>query len=188
MISKATIKKYGLDTKSLKALFTADKPKKGVKALVELIADRQREGKERNLSDYRVWHAVDLSYDATWNNSQSAILRSILDQGGTEMDILKSLKSWALDPSCLFCEEDFVTEGGEHKKKYTPNYPMLYNVTIPLVRAYLTIRLANIFNERNVTPLFQYQPSKYNAENRVLCEIWTDLVESIATDYGYPAT
>jgi len=182
--SKATIKKYGLDTKSLKALFTADKPKKGVKALVELIADRQREGKERNLTDYRVWHAVDLSYDATWNNSTSAILRSILDQGGTEMDILKSLKSWALDPNCLFCEE--TMENGD--KKYTPNYPMLYNVTIPLVRAYLTIRLANIFNERNVTPLFQYQPSKYNAENRVHCEILTSLVESIATDYGYPAT
>ena len=184
MISKATIKKYGLDTKSLKALFTADKPKKGVKALVELIADRQREGKERSLTDYKQHAATDMAYDAPLNNSTSAILRSILDKGGTETEIFNALKTWGLNPDCLFC--GVKQENGD--MKWTPNYPMLYNVTIPLVRAYLTIRHATIFNERNVTPLFDYQPSKYNAENRVLCEIWTDLIESIATDYGYSST
>ena len=184
MISKATIKKYKLDTASLKAAFTAEKPKKGVKALVQLIADRQHEGKLRNLTDYKVWHAVDLAYDATWNNSTSAILRSIIDSGDTEIEILQSLKQWGLNPECLFCKDETVA--GE--TKWIPNYPLLYNVTIPLVRAYLTIRLANIFNERNTTPLFVYQPAKYNAENRLLCEILTSLTESIATDYGYPAT
>jgi hypothetical protein len=184
MISKKTIKKYKLDTASLKVLFTADKPKKGVRALVELIADRQREGKERSLFDYKQYAAIDMAYDAPLNNATSSILRSILDKGGTEKEIFGALQHWGLNPDCLFCE----TKMENGNSKWTPNYPMLYNVTIPLVRAYLTIRHATIFNERNVSPLFDYQPSKYNAENRVLCEIWTDLIESIATDYGYSST
>lgn len=184
MLSKKTIKKYGLDTKSLKAVFTAEKPKPKHKKLIELIANRQREGKLRNLGDAKTWAAVDLAYDAPLTNSQSAILRSILEKGGDEKSILASLRNWGLNPECLFCKGDSVKDADV----WIPNYPMLYNVTIPLVRAYLTIRLANIFNERNVTPLFDYQPSKYNAENRVLCEILTSIVESIATNYGYPPT
>lgn len=188
MLSQATIKKLKLDTASLKSLFTAEKPKKGIKALIELVADRQREGKLRCLTDYRVWHSVDLAYDATFSNSQATVLRHILGAGGDEKQTLESLRDWGLNPSLLFTEIPFTESNGTRGTRYEPNYPMFFNVTIPLVRAYLTIRLANIFNERNVTPLFDYQPLKYNAKNRVLCEILTSLTESIATDYAYPAT
>jgi len=154
LISKITIKKHSLDTASLKKLFTAPKPSDKIKALVQLIADRQREGKIRNLEDYKTWAAVDMAYDAPMTNSQSSILRSILADGGDEVQVLNALKNWGLNPGLLFTEEK-----SEGEKKWIPNYPMLYEVTIPLMRAYLTIRLANIFNARNVTPLFQYQPS-----------------------------
>lgn len=183
MISQATIKKYKLDSESLKKLFTADKPSKKIKDLVKLVSDRQHDGKIRCLTDYKIWAAVDLAFDAPMSNSQTAIIRSILEQGNSEIQTLEALKRWGLNPNLLFVEE-----ASGDKKKWTPNYPMLFNVTIPLVRAYLTIRLANIFNERNTTPLLQYNPSHYNSETRLLCEILTSVIESITTDYAYPAT
>jgi hypothetical protein len=187
MISQATIKKYGLDSDSLKPLFAYDreipkgkKPDK-VGDLIRLIADRQREGRERNLTDYKKWAVVDMSYDTPANQETMMLLNNILQGGGNELEIFSALEKWGLNPECLFCKGD-IKNG---KQTWIPNYPLFREFTIPLVRAYLTIRQANIFNQRNTTPLFDYQPIKYNAENRVLCEILTSIVEAISTNLGY---
>jgi hypothetical protein len=181
VISQATIKKYKLDADSLKAAFTAEKLKKPIKDLIRLVADRQKEGRERNLSDYKKWAVIDMAYDTPANQETEALLHHILAGGGNEVEIFKGLEKWGLNPECLFCKGDVVNG----KQQWIPNFPFFKNFTIPLVRAYLTIRQANIFNDRNTTPLFDYQPTKYNAENRVLCEILTSLVESISTNLGY---
>ena len=184
MISKQTIKKYGLDTDSLKALFTADKPNPGVKRLVNVIADRIREGRLRNFADYRVWAAVDMSYDAPFSQTTATLVRNIMDTCHEPKEMMEALSQWGLSLETLFSCEKKITDG-KASNAYSLNVPVFTNVFVPLVRAYLVIRLSKIFNDRNKTPLFNYPPLHYTSENRILCEIVTDVVESIATNFGY---
>ena len=156
MISQATIKRHKLDSESLKPLFAVDrKVPKGkepdlIGDLIRLVSDRQKEGRERCLNEFRKWASVDMSYDTPLNQEMTTILRHILEDAdgsmeGRDVRILNALKTWGLNPECLFCK----TEPTAGKVVWKANYPLFYKFTIPLVRAYLTIRLANIFNERN---------------------------------------
>lgn len=183
MISKETIKRHQLDTASLKKLFTAKKPGDGINNLVKLIADRIKEGRQKNFADYRVWAAVDVAYDTPFAQTTPTLLRNIIDNCNTPKEMLEALRGWGLSTETLFtCE----TVG--EKKVYNLNIPVFTNVFVPLVRAYLVIRLSKLFNDRNTTPLFNYPPLHSTAENRLMCEIITDVVESIATNFGYSST
>lgn len=183
MISKATIKKYGLDPDSLEALFTADKPARKVKDLTDLLANRIKEWRQRNFSDYRLWAAVDFAFDTPLEQTTPTMLRHIMSTCNTADDMLKALRGWGLDESSMFsCEE---VAGA---KKWTVNTSEFYKVFVPLVRAYLTIRLSKIFNDRNKVPLFEYDPIWPTAENRLLCDVVEGVVETVATNFGYPST
>lgn len=182
MISQATIKKYKLDTASLKTLFTAEKPSKPIKNLTNLIGDRIKEWRERNFSDYKIWAAVDYAYDTPFSQTTATVLRHIMSECTKPEEILTALRGWGLSDETLF-----TTEVDGDKKKHHLNMSVFTEVFIPLVRAYLTIRLSKIYNDRNISPLFTYTPVFATAENRFLCEVLQELVETMATNFGYPA-
>ena len=69
---------------------------------------------------------------------------------------------------------------------YRINPPTFYKIFIPLVKAYLTIRRAKLFNDRNKVPLLDYEPIEWNAETRILVEILNYVEQVISADYGYP--
>jgi len=184
MISRAVIEKYGLDSQSLKKYFTAKVPEPNVARLKQLIADRIRDGRERALSEYRLWAAVDQAYDAPLYQTTPTLLRNIMDSCDSEKSVLESLRGWGLSEDKLLSKTDL----GDGKTGWDFNVPLFYNVLVPLVKSYVTIRLSKIFNDRNLTPLFEFPPREFTAANRLLCSILTQVVESVSINFGYSDT
>lgn len=184
MISRKVIKKYGLDAKSLKKYFTAKEPDANVTRLRQLIADRIKDGRMRNLTEYRTWAAVDMAWDTPFAQTTPTIIRGIMESCASTEDVLKALTGWGLDESTLFVTRE--KEGGG--KIHELNEQVFSDIFIPLVRAYVTIRLSKIYNDRNLTPLFEYPPREFNEVNRLYCKIISEVVETVAINFGYSST
>lgn len=183
MISPAVIRKHGLDARSLKKYFTAKVPDTNVARLNQLVADRINDGRLRNLQNWRAPGAVDFAWDTPFAQTTPTIVRGLMDSCNSTEDVLKALRGWGIDESTLF-----VTREENGKRIHEFNQQQFTEVFVPLVRSYVTIRLSKIFNDRNLTPLFEYPPREFNAENRLLCKIITEVVETIAIDFGYSST
>lgn len=181
MIHPGIFTRHKCDTESLKALATAEKPSKKWQKLKSIICDRIRDGRQRSLKDYRVWAAVDLAYDAPFHQETPTIIRHILNEGGSANVIKSAMKAWGLCEGKLFCR----VKDDAGKETLWLNPQIFHEVLIPVTRAYVSVRLAKIFNDRNLTPLFKYEPQRMTEENRVRCEIITDLVQRMATQFGY---
>lgn len=181
MIQTSVFKKYGFDTESLKTLFTAKKPSDKINNLVDLIRERIKDGRTRALSNYRIWAAIDLAYDAPFHQETPTLIRHILDRNNSADEIRKAVNSWGLCEGSLFCK----TKGDDGKDILELNVPVFFEILVPVVRAYLSVRLSKIFNDRNLDPLFKYEPRHYTELNRIRCEIITDIVETMSVQYGY---
>lgn len=178
-----TYKANGLDEESLKKYWTATDGNDKRKELKQLLCDRVKEGVEAGLKDYRIWHAVDLAYDAPFNQLAPTIVRDIISKHTETKDILDALKRWNVGVDDIICE----TVDSAGCKKTVVNIPAFFQVIVPLVKAYVTIRRAKLFNDRNVYPLLKYEPSKNTTVNRIIAEILTDIIATITGNYGYAA-
>lgn len=179
------LKKQGVSDGAYKAIFTApvENYPARLRNLIRLHSDRIRDGRNLNLKEWRAYAAIEDAYDIPFNQTTPTIVRSILAQNLNTEDTLKALAQWGLAEDAMFKKVEL--DGG--KIGYIPNTPVIYNIFIPIVRAYANIRLASIFNERNQSPFLPYNPLKRTFRNQVLCEIMTDIVNTISTWYGYPS-
>lgn len=183
MIDPKVFKKYGIDADSLKAKFDVKaKQSKEIKSLVDLIRDRIKDGCTRSLKDYRIYAAIDQAYDAPFSQETPTLIRNLLNRNLSAKDMLGEVKKWGLCEGQLFCK----TKSGD-KEVLELNIPVFFEVLVPVVKAYVTVRLSKIFNDRNLDPLFEYQPRHYTDLNRVRCEIITDIVDVMAVNFGYAA-
>lgn len=183
MISNKTIKKYGLDSASLKKYFTADDKDVNVAKLIQLTANRIKNGRLKNLSEYQIWAAVDFAFDERMSQGKPAILRHIMENCHTATEVMDGLKGWGLSPETLMTRTKIDGKDG-----WELNQQVFTEVFLPFVSSYLLVRLAKIFNDRNLTPLFEFPPREYTAENRIICKILGEIVETVAIDFGYSAT
>lgn len=184
MIDIKHVKSMGCSSDEYKAIFTkprAERPAK-INQLVDLIRDRIKSGRDANLRDYRTYAAVDLAYEVPFNQTTPTIVQSIVSKKLDPAKTLELLKSWGLSEDELFI--NIEVNGAKLK---VPNPPVFFQILVPLVRAYTAIRASKLFNDRNQTPLLPFNPLKNTPENRVKCEIITDLIENIVSDYGYSA-
>jgi len=183
VISQKTLTAHKLDSASLKPLFEAKTKKPGVKKLLDLIRDRVTDGRKRSLKDHRMWAAVDLAYDAPFNQITPTILRAIMGGEGTAAQIRETVKSWKLNEREVFCCKPGAGPNGTDL--YELNAPAFVPVTVPLVRAYLTVRVAKLFNDRNLNPLHSYEPLKSTTQNKIRCEIVTDAAQAMTVTMGH---
>lgn len=184
MISQDSIKKHKLDPDSLKAIFTAKELSDGAKVVVDLIRERIKDGRTRNLTEYKTWAAVDAAFDTPLHQTTPTLIRSIMSECTKPDEVLAALKNWGLSPETMMTSKPGPADG---TIQWELNVPMFMQVFVPLVRAYVTIRIAKIYNDRNLTPLFTYTPRVYTSKNRILGQIATEIVESISINYGYSA-
>lgn len=184
MISPKVIRKYGLDARGLKKYFTAKVPDPNVAKLKQLIADRIKDGRLRNLTEYRTWAAVDIAWDTPFAQTTPTIIRGIMENCKSTDEVLKALGGWGLTEETLFTKCEL--EGGG--SRWELNEQVFNDIFIPLVRSYLTIRLSKIYNDRNLTPLFEYPPREFTDANRIYCKIITEIVETLSINFGYSAT
>lgn len=205
MITLEAIKKYKLDSESLKAHFQfADGQDHYDSAsplgkLVDRIAHRQRNGIMNSILDSRIYHAVDKAYDAPFYQVSPTLVEDIISRNPSQKDIEKVAKDWGLThlltPISCSCSPAYMgpdacgkcggSKIGSPNSRYRLDLPAFFRVLVPAVKAYTTIRWAKIYGDRNLFPLFKYEPLKSTALNRLRCEIITDRIQVMSTAMGY---
>lgn len=185
-VSPKVLKEAGCTPAAWKLLFTAppDKKFRQIKKLELLIQNRINDGRLLNIQQYRTYAALDMAYNCPFAQTTPTIIQSLIGrQFKNNEEVLAELERWGLKPEEMFLK---ATIGG--REMLVPNPPTFYKVLVPLVKAYVTIRWAKLFNDRNVNPLLKYEPLQPNDENRVLCEIITYMIQVNTADYGYQNT
>lgn len=186
MVDMKLLKARGISSGAYKKIFTAepaDYPTK-IKQLVNILSRRLRDGRMMNLTEARAYAAIDLAYDVPFNQTTPTILNNILCQRLDEKGTVEALRAWGLKEEELFLKVPLPDKAGYG---LIPNPPVFFQIFVPLVKAYVTMRLAKIFNERNLPDLLKYEPLHDTARNQVLCEIMTDVATTISNWYGYPS-
>lgn len=188
MLTPKILEKLGLGPKALKTYFTQKTPSKKQEDLNALIRNRIADGMGVCFRNHRIWWALDKAYDSPFNQVTYTLVSNILDGAPDKSgeDVMRAISDWQLDS--MITTEPCKTCSGEcacGSKQKRLDLPVFFNIFFPLVKAYVTIRQARIFNDRNQVPLFKYEPLRSTAENRARCEVITDLVQQTATEYGY---
>ena len=188
---RSLIDKHGLDPKSLGKAFANDtlekRPK--VKALVKQIRDTIENGIRRNRSDYRLFKAMDWSYDTPFYQVSYTQLRGLLSSAPDDRKVLEVVNSWGLTHLLpdLVGPDGKKCCGQDGKPQKALNLPVFFNIFVPIVMSYITIRWAKLFNDRNLIPTYKYDPVSFTKENRFRCDVVTQLVQRQSTWFDYPA-
>jgi len=168
----------------LKARFDADETKQSgtadekaqVQALRNRIRSRVQEGMSRNLADWTWIYAIDKAWDTPFRQFHPKLFCD-LESGNLDncCKILKDLNLGSLVVTSKDAKGNEVQSIDEEK----------FQLLVGLVRSYTTIRWAKIVNDRRLTPFFKYEPAKMTAVNRTKCEVLTDRVQVMTTQYSY---
>lgn len=184
--------KYGLDPDSLKAAFdakTLDK-RPNVKKLVDRIRDIIRDGIDRNRRDYRLYKAMDWAYDSPFYQISYTQLRGLISSKPDDKKVMETIREWGLThllPDVLNADGSACCHPGTNTPMKAVNLPVFFNIFVPIVMSYITIRWAKLFNDRNLVPHFKYEPVQFTKENRLRCEVITQVVQRQSAWFGYPS-
>ena len=150
--------------------------KQKVDDLHRRIRSRVQEGMSRNLTDWQWIYAIDKAWDTPFRQFHPKLF---CDLEGGNLDacctILKDLNMGSLVTT---------TKGADGKDVHTVDEDK-FQLLVGLVRSYTTIRWAKIVNDRRLIPFLKYEPAKATAINRTKCEILTDRVQVMSTQYAY---
>lgn len=179
MIDLDILKDRGYSQEKMRSVFSAEEKPEQIEKLIGRMRNRIQEGISRSLRDHKLYYALDLAWNAPLRQISPTLLHSLVSKKGDDKSVAEALDSWGV--SHLI--EDHVSAKGETTQAL--NLPRFYQIFVPLVKAYVTIRWARIFNDRNLVPLFKYEPHKSTQQNRVKGEIVTDRVQIISQQYDY---
>lgn len=186
------IENHKLDPKSLEAAFKAEtlEARPEVKKLVDNIRDIIRGGIFRNRQDFRLFKAMDWAYDAPFYQVSYTQLRGLINSAPDGKGVLETVKSWGLThllPDELNPDGSVCCDATNGKPKKALNLPVFFNIFVPIVMSYVSIRWAKLFNDRNLIPLYKYEPVQFTKENRFRCEVLTQIVQRQSTWFDYSA-
>lgn len=175
------LEKHGVTVAALKKAFEGDQtdPKSKIKPLIDLIQSRIQEGITRNIRESRHWAAIDYAFDSSFYQVTPTLARALLSGKMSEAGVLKAAQDWGMT--------HLITEvkSPNGQCKQTIDLPSFFAITVPIAKAYVMIRTAKIFNDRNIYPLFKYEPSRLTAKNKLRCEIITDRIQTMSSQMDY---
>lgn len=186
------LKKCGIDYESLKKTFQIgkkgeytvdDETRRGkLKKLKDLIKSRVSEGRSWNLTNHRQYKAIDDAWDTPLKQITVTMLMNLIDSDSSLESKMSVLKGWGVDPADVMTEMPDPKTPGKTLKRVS--IPALYRVFVPLIQPYVTIRQAKIMNDRRLVPFFKYEPAISDKINRTRCEVVTQRIEVMSTQYG----
>jgi len=183
MIDPDVLESHGVTVEALKSKFTQDESAlakdEKTKSLINLIKSRIGEGISKNLRESSHWVAIDAAFDAPFRQISPTLARSLLSTKMDDAGVLKASQDWGL--THLISEQT----DAHGKVTKTIDLPAFFEVTVPVAKAYAIIRSATIFNQRNVYPTFKFEPARLTLKNKTRCEIITDRVQGMTSQYGY---
>jgi hypothetical protein len=195
MIDLQILSQRGITSDALKKLFSAnpedtkDLDKEAVKrvdALKNRIRSRIQEGMTRNLKDWRWLYALDVAWETPFRQINPTLLQSLVDSGPNpnNEDVMKVVAGLGL--------ERFVTEekdaDGKGTGKKMLDVPTFFNLLVPLVKAYVTIRMAKIVNDRINNGFLEIQPARANTINRMRTEALNARIRIMESQFSYVET
>lgn len=183
-VSPRQLREHGCTPKAWKPLFTAKVPDKlpQIKKLEYLIQSRLNDGWLMNMREYKPYLAIDMAYNASFDQTTPTLINNLVNRNSKPEDLLSTLDQWGMKPEDLFLDMGKSANG---EQMWRLNPPTFYKMMVNLTKAYVTIRQAKLFNDRNQSPLLKYEPVESNAETRILTEIITYAVQVISSDFGY---
>lgn len=185
MVDLQILEKHGLTVELLKSKFVAATDKKDAEdktvAVINLIRSRIDEGIRKSFRESRHWWALDQAFDAPFYAISPTLTKWLLTGNMDTEGVMRISKEWGL--THLIREE----RNAKNEVVKTIDIPAFFEITVPVAKAYTIIRTAVIFNQRNIYPFFKYEPARLTAKNKARCEIITDRVQTMTSQYGYPA-
>jgi len=183
MIDFDILRKYGSTKERIKEVFTCVDPTntsayEARKDFEERISSRIDDGQRRNLAAYQLYAAADLAWDSAPILKENVPLM-LYAQKKIKLD------SCASQLESLGCADKFVVkdEAGTIKDI---NLPRLYEVSVNLVRSYLTRRVAaQATRFTNLYPQFKYEPRSTSLVGKLRGDALSQRIEMIVDQYGY---
>lgn len=139
-------------------------------------------GRENNIRNHRLFHALDLAWETPFRQVSPTLLASMIDKDPDEKTVRETLSTWGYNLNDVVEEIPDPKTGKNIKRVSIPAFVQIF---VPLVRAYVTIRLAKIMNDRRQIPFFKYEPSINTAKNRLRTEALTQRVEMMNQQYDF---
>lgn len=183
MISKEILEHFNVTPEKARKVF--EKSKSGdykteeAKKLVDVIKGRIQEGVDKNFAQSDFYHSLDKAWDASFNQVTESMIADAMDSDEDFSKVQEKLSRWGVSIKREDPPED--SKG----VSYPSSRPTFLRIEIPICKAYVTIRIAKIVNDRRSTPFLKYEPIKSTPANRLRGEIVSDRVEVMSAQYGY---
>ena len=159
------------------------------KNLFDLIRTRIVAAREKSVSDWRKWYAMDRAYDVPFNQITPTMLSGI-EQKDSKGPVNQTIKA-QFD---LLNEKTFNKikvqdpKSGKDIEKTEVDIPTFFQVFVPIARAYLTMRHGKLMGDFDQTPFLKYEPALSTAKSRMQCQAVTNRIERQGADMGYRDT
>lgn len=161
------------------------KPDEKLESLRRMIRSRVEAGRQHNLTNYRTYQALDTVWNSAFRQVTPTIMLDFIRNydGKTTEEITSALKSMGLDSTGMWIDGTTM-DPKTSKPTQILNPPVFTSVVIPLVSAYLLIRLAKLFNDRNINPFIKIESLINSVEDRTRCEVLTARIQTMVEQYG----
>ena len=188
MIHRKVLEHKGCTTDRLRRIFTATEGAdlKIRKRFEDRIMSRITAGVSASAKNSTIWQAVDLAWDSTPIQKQTIPLL-LWAQGKIDMASLVG----QLKP--LSCASEFITEtdicdatGKVTGHEVKVDIPRLYEMSINLMRSYVTRRLAaQTARFSNLWPYFRYEPRGVDLVSKLRGDSLSERIDVMANHYNY---
>lgn len=187
MVDLELLKRKGYSQEALKEKFESkDKPDK-LKKWIERAFRRQDEGIRGKMEKSRFFYAIDRAYEVTQRQITFTLVESLLSKKPSTAEVLDAAKSWGIENMLVDAYDNngqrCCGPNGEHLKRF--DLPTFFHIFVPIVAAYTKIRWAKLFNDRDLWPLYPYDPLKLTLKNKMKSAIITDRISRMSTEMGY---
>lgn len=177
---KKILEIYGCTNRRLKEIFTAKENEADVKIRKRLearITSRIHDGMKRSMKRATAMEAVDMAWDAP--PIQDEIIPLMMWAQGR---ISKEAMAKAVaDNKSLLAYTTANTDG-----TVTVNLPKIFEISISLVRSYVTRRhAAQATKYANLWPFFKYEPRGTDDIANLQADALSQVVEKMSDDYNY---
>ena len=161
-------------------------PNDKIDDLLLTIWSRCQRGRDYNINNWRIYRAIDLVWDSSFRQISPTLLASIIErvEGKTESEIYSVLKAHGFDLQSVIIDT-IPSDSKTGKPVVSVSAPAFFAVIVPLVRAYVETRKATLLNQRNVRPLYPYEPSLSRKDDMAKARMISHRVQVAADQYDY---
>ena len=181
MVNLEILKKYGCTTERLREIFTAKEDQSDYQIrnhFEDLIQSRILEGVRSSIDHAKLYMSVDMAWDSLPINKSTIPLLQYAQGKISIEDCHDKLED--LDIANKFCEYD---DEGQLK---SVNALRLYEVSINLIRSYVTRRVAaQVHRFSNLYPYYKYEPRSTALVDKLRGDILSQRVEMMVDQFGY---